>query len=37
MAPRKGTNKVIMIKDNLGRVLKHEGVIGYIIIKKSAG
>ena len=37
MASRKGLNKVIAIKDNLARVLKHEGVIGYIILKKSAG
>ena len=37
MASRKGLNKVITIKDNLARVLKHEGVIGYIILKKSAG
>ena len=37
MAPRKGQNKVIMIKDNLARVMKHEGVIGYIILKKTAG
>ena len=29
--------QVVVIKDTLARMMKQEGVVGYVIVKRSAG
>ena len=37
MAPKKGEGKFLALKETLNRLVKHEGVIGYMIIKINGG
>ena len=37
MGPKKGEGKFLMLKETLNRLVKLEGVIGYMIIKINGG